>query len=499
MNEMTNRKRHHYLNDNNLILISNREPYSHEKTEKGILAKRNIGGVVSVLDSIMQFIGGVWIAWGSGNADFIQGNEVDIPAENPRYKIKRIKLSEREISKYYRGFANRALWPIFHLFLESAKFEEEEWKYYRKVNQKFALAAVEELTENDLIWVHDYHLSLVPDFIRKEEKKEGSKIAFFWHIPWVNWDAFSDLPWREDIFKGLLGSDLIGFHIDSYVNNFLECAEKIDLPIKSVDKGEGEGEISYEDRTIKVKSFPIGINYRAYKTSEKIKKTAERIKRREKVKIIFGIDRLDYTKGLLNKLLSFERFLHKYPEFVGKVTFLQVVTPSRTKVEEYKEMKRKIEENVGRINGLFQNMNWVPIKYFYRHISHEWLLAYYSAADVALVTPLVDGMNLVAKEYIAANEEKEENVLILSEFAGASEELTEAIIVNPYDIEEVADAIKTALDMSKEEKRERFRALKEQVKRKDSKWWFNNFMDEWCKKYENLKERDYEEVISTSP
>ena len=456
--------------ESSLIIVSNREPYIHEKTKKGIRCRKATGGLISALDSIMRSCNGLWIAWGSTIADFIEGDMIEVPPEDPKYKLKRIKLSENEIDNYYRGFSNRTLWPLFHLFIDKAIFSKKYWRYYQRVNSKFATAVLNE--DEDFIWIHDYHLSLLPKLIKDEN--DNAKIAFFWHIPWVHWDVFNKIPWRNEILEGIFGSDLIGFHTNSYARNFIECAEKIGF---SVDRRKKM--INYGGRHIKVRAFPLGIDYKAFRKLEI--KTYRLRKKMKAEKIIFGIDRLDYTKGILNRLLAFERFLKKYPEYKEKVTLIQVASPSRTKVEEYRKIKKEIDENVGRINAIFQTMEWTPIKYFYRTIPQYRLLQFYKMADIALITPLIDGMNLVVKEYIATNDL---GAVILSEFTGAAEELKEAIIVNPNDVDIMADAMKNALEMSIEEKKKRFAALKGKVMKKDINWWFRSFFHEWRKIYE---------------
>ena len=450
----------------NLIIASNREPYTYKRSKTGIVCEKNIGGLVSSIDATMR--SGLWIAWGSSDADFLGGQKIDLPPEHPRYSLKRIRLTKAEIDNYYHGFSNSTLWPIFHQFIEKAVFDDRYWNSYKRVNLKFAKAVIEEIKEESLIWVHDYHLSLLPKSIRNEYK--DAKIAIFWHIPWVHWDTFNDLPQREEIFEGILGADLVGFHTRSYVQNFIECAKNLGFIVDERKKT-----INTDDRVIKVKSFPIGIDYHAFSEAPRYLTT-----RKKSGKIIFGIDRLDYTKGILNRLFAFERFLEKYPEFTKKVTLIQATSPSRTRVEEYRSMKREIDENVGRINGRYETMDWTPIRYFYRRIPQKTLLRYYMSADVALITPLIDGMNVIVKEYIATNDL---GVAILSEFTGAAEELKEAIIVNPYDVDEVADAIKIALEMPEKEKRERFTALKERIRKKDINWWFKTFFDSWREIY----------------
>jgi trehalose 6-phosphate synthase len=460
-----------------LVTVTNREPYMHEKSSEGVICKKSIGGVVSAIDSLMVSRGGTWIAWGSGKADFEIGDVVEVPCDTPRYRLKRVKLSEKETELYYRGFCNRTLWPVFHLFTERAVFSTRYWKSYVKVNTKFAKATLDEAHDDSFVWVHDYHLSLVPSMIRSEARK----IGFFWHIPWAPWSTFSKIPWRDEIFSGLLGSDLIGFHTMYYARNFLECAEELGYQVKRRQRVIYTG-----DRAVKVGVFPIGVNYQLFnEMKDKVKSLRSKIRVE---KLIFGLDRLDYTKGILERLLAFELFLENNPQWHGRVSLVQVATPSRTKVEEYRLMKREIDECVGRINGAYSTLNWTPVRYFYQTIPFETLVQYYKAADVALVTPIVDGMNLVVKEYIAT---KDAGVVILSEFAGAAEDLTEAIIVNPHDINAVAEAIKNAVEMGEEEKKRRFLALKRKVRRRDINWWIDRFFHEWEKLYSSAPSRQH--------
>ncbi len=463
-----------------LILVSNREPYAHETVKGEIRSKQTIGGLVSALDPILQSCKGVWVAWGSGSADRKVCDErcrVKIPPENPQYTLKRVWLSETERKRYYRGFCNEILWPLFHNFLEKVMFEPKYWKAYKRVNKRFAKAVLEESSGKPVIWVHDYHLALVPAMVCD---KNNAMCAYFCHIPWPSWEVFRTLPWRREILEGVLGSGLIGFHTERYVKNFKDCVEN-----EFGTKFEGDS-IEMEGKRSTVKAFPIGIDYNEFDSTASLRKTqiATKILRKKlgaKI-LILGFDRLDYTKGILNRLGAFERFLEKYPRYRGKVVFVQLATPSRTKINEYRMMKREIDGVVGHINGRFQKPEWVPVRYFYRSSTREQLIAYYRAADIALVTPLVDGMNLVAKEYVASKG-RTDGVLILSEFAGAAERMKGAILVNPFDIEAVADAIKGAIKMPVKEKRERLQLLREKVKAEDVNWWFENYFAEMSNQF----------------
>jgi trehalose 6-phosphate synthase/phosphatase len=465
-----------------LVLVSNREPYIHRKLKNEIVCKKSIGGVISALDPLMQKHKGLWVAWGSGNADFLVTNShkiIKVPPKNPCYELKRIHLTNKEIENYYHGFSNRVLWPLFHLFIEKMQPKEAYWYAYQKVNKKFAQNILNEIEKEDFIWIHDYHLSLVPFFIK--QKEPDAKIACFWHIPWPPWEIFCTLPWRDELLTGLLQSDFIGFHTSSYVSNFLNCAER--KPGVKVDMKKKV--IRYENHTTKIKHFPLGVSFTEYNhtanSSTVLKKAAYLKNLYGDKKLVLGIDRLDYTKGILNRIKAFEVLLDENPKYREKIVLVQIASPSRNKIEEYSSMKKEIDEAVGRINGKYRNETWTPVMYFSKEISLHSLLAYYRISDIGLLTPLRDGMNLIAKEYIATNNEN--TVLILSEFAGASEELTHALIVNPYDLHSIARAIKNAVDMPSDEIQHRFKAMRQKVKNHDSEWWYRNFLKEWERVY----------------
>ncbi len=473
------------LIDTRLILVSNREPYIHRESSGKVSCHQVPSGLVSALDPVMQSVGGVWVAWGSGNADLAVSDKrgrIKVPPENPCYTLRRVRLSRRDVALYYRGFSNRVLYPVCCHFMDKASFEADYWRGYKRVNRKFAESVLDEARPDDMIWVHDYHLSLVPHLIREE--MHNARIGFFWHIPWPPPELFSTIPWCRQILEGLLGNDLIGFQTCSYAKNFMRCVEK-ELEA-SVDKKSKL--VKQFGRKIVVKAFPIGIDCEEIaqpKDPRVIERKVRRISQRFE-HMILSVNRLDYTKGILNGLKAFEMFLKKYPEFWERVVLVQVVSPSRTRVKEYRELKRKIDETVARINGKYQRMNWIPIRYLYRHIPKEKLIAYYQAADITLVPSLADGMNLVAKEYVAAKN-NEEGALILSEFTGAAEEMVEAILINPYNIESVAEAIKETLKMPQEEKRRRLEVLRNKVRGRDIHWWLETFLKEWGSIYVEQK------------
>lgn len=459
-----------------LILVSNREPYVHERTKHGIRCRVPVGGLVTALDPVMQRTQGVWIAWGSGNADAETSDSAGrlaVPEKCPKYTLRRVWLSTKEVTEYYFGFCNRVLWPVSHMFQENAQFKKDYWESYKKVNERFTHVTLEEMRPGDNLWVQDVHFSLLPAAIREEIP--DASIAHFWHIPFPPWETFSTIPWRKEILNGLLGSDLLGFHTQAYVDNFISNIRK-EFPDAVTDGSS----VELNGHVTRVRSFPIGIDYQAYRSqgeSENINKRANRLRNKIPTEhLIIGVDRLDYTKGILNRFLAFERFLESNPRFLGKVSFIQVASPTRSIITEYKEMKKEVEETVGRVNGRFQQPHWTPIIYMHRHVPAEELLMMYKIADVAMVTPVIDGMNLVAKEYVTVNDE---GVLILSEFAGASEEMGAALIVNPYDVEQTARAIERALSMSPEERARHAGKLREIVQEHDVYWWLDTFMEEW--------------------
>ncbi|MEA1925059.1 MAG: trehalose-6-phosphate synthase [Candidatus Altiarchaeota archaeon] len=467
-----------------LIIVSNREPCIHEKKTRNSYDIPT-GGLVSALTPAMNSCQGLWVAWGSGKGDFKvvdEHNRIGVPPENPRYLLKRVQLSREDVEGFYHGFSNSIMWPLCHSFIEKVEFRPEYWSKYREVNQKFAQSVSSEIQdpERDYIWVHDYHLSLVPEYIREKNKK--ARISFFWHVPWPPWEIFGRLPWRRHILNSLLNCDLIGFQTESHLRNFLDSVRRGTKAY--VD--EKNRFIRTEGREVYVGEFPIGIDYEKFncfhRNEDKINASDDLMEEFDGLKIILGVDRLDYTKGILHRLEAFQRFLEKYPEYQGRVVFLQIMNPSRWMVREYQKMKREVEEAVGRINGKFSRVDWTPIKYFYRKFSQEKLMYYYHISDVALITPLIDGMNLVAKEFLATNKDK--GMLVLSEFAGAAGQLNKSILVNPYDREGVADSIKEALEMPGEEKIDRCHQMKKIVEETNINWWLNSFFGSWARVYE---------------
>jgi len=444
-----------------LVVLSNRLPYTVSRTQRGLESRPSPGGLVSALAPVIKRRGGTWIGW-PGLA--LRGQEQMPAPPDLDYRVAPIQLSDNEIQRYYHGFSNGTLWPLFHSMPAQARFDRRDWQAYMKVNRRFADAAIQTATPSDLIWIHDYHLALAPSMIR--EALPNQRIAFFLHIPFPPYDVFRLCPWDRDLLQGLLGCDLIGFHIDGYVQNFLDSAERllgarIDRKALTVQHGE---------RASQVGVFPIGIEYQRFETQ-----ADEASRRKKREHIVLGVDRLDYTKGIPERILAFERLLERHPEHHEEVVFLQLAVPSRSQVEEYRDLKREIDELVGRVNGKFATDRWSPIRYLYRSVPQSQLTALYRDADVALVTPLRDGMNLVAKEYVACQVD-DPGVLILSHMAGAAETMREALKVNPYDTDEAAETLHRALTMTAEERASRMAALRRREARDDVESWVQTFL-----------------------
>ncbi len=447
-----------------LVIISNRGPYLLHITPQHIRREKTIGGLVTSLLPMIEAQGGIWIAWGDPAGRYASG---------PRhlFDLRYIGLTPDQVKGYYQGFANNALWPLCHYFLGRVHYDEEEWQVYEQVNTKFAETTLQEATDEAVLWVHDYHLALVPCHLRRE--RPYARIAFFWHIPFPAAELFSTLPWRERLMESLLACDLIGFHIPEYAENFIETAVEV-----LGARAEGDC-VFYAGRTTRVLARPIGIDSHAVNREARSPRTEERVRRLRQTldgqKLILGVERMDYTKGICERLQAMERLLERQSELHGAVSLIQIVTPSRMGLAAYRRKKREIDEMVGRINGRFSDGFWMPVRYLYRSVSPAELIAYYRAADIALVTPLRDGLNLVAKEYVAARVDGD-GVLILSEFAGVARQLPEALLVNPYNIAGMVTALLQALEMPPEDQRRRMRAMQERVEAQDISWWAKEFL-----------------------
>ena len=443
-----------------MIIVANRAPI--RKTIEGWTP--SIGGLATALLPVLESQSGVWV---SMKEDEEIPTRLPYPVDNPRFVVRRISLTESELQNYYYGMANRVLWPISHYMMQHIELEPEFMDDYRRINDRFADAVVDEYEEGDYIWIQDYHLMTAPSRIR--QALPNATIAHFWHIPWPAMEVFRILPWARELLHGMLGCDLIGFHVEEYVENFLESVR-----VLLGAKVEGNT-IHWNGRQVRAEAHPIGIDVARFeRMSQDVEREAHNL--REEVGaefLVVGIDRLDYTKGILSRLLAFEQFLKDYPEYHERVAFYQVATPSRTEVESYQQLKREVDEAVGRINGAFALGNWVPVHYRYRSYTQQELCIFYRAADVGLITPLRDGMNLVTQEFIAANER---GMLVLSELTGAAYLLPEALQVNPYDHGALTAIIKEAIEMSDDEKAGRLGALKERVADLDVHRWANGFL-----------------------
>lgn len=436
-----------------LIVASNREPYAHRMTDQGLQLEFSVGGVVSALDTVLRVTGGTWVAWGSGSGDregADAGGRLWVPPENPAYTLRRIWLSAAAVENYYHGFCNLVLWPLFHDETDRIVYAPPFWAEYEKTNRVFAEAILEECRADSTIWIHDYHLCLVPRMLRGVSPDRT--IAHFWHIPWPERELFACAPHGEEILAGLLGNDLLGFQIPLYAGNFMACA--------AACLGAG---IDYDAMTVAWE----GRITRIRRLREKY-----RLPRR----VGLAVDRLDYTKGIVQRLRALELFFRDNPDFRGKFSFIQVAVMTRNG-EPYLRHRREVENRIARINAEFGTADWRPIIYFKNKLDQQDLVACYRMADVAVITPLRDGMNLVAKEYVASRGDGD-GVLILGRQAGAAAELTESILVDPTDIEACAAAIHEALTLSSGEKKKRMTQLREQVQGNTVYSWVGDILDE---------------------
>ncbi len=466
---------------NRLVIVSNRLPvvlHRGEGDRWGI--KPGSGGLVTALAPVLRDRGGLWIGWpGVSKEDAPQNLDslLATAVKDAGYSLSPVLLTDREIKGYYYGFANEILWPLFHDLPSRCNFDPSYWRSYLQVNRKFARVIAENSRRNDFIWVHDYHLICVAQELRR--LGISAPVAFFLHIPFPPLDIFLRLPWRFQILQALLQFDLIGFQTIRDRRNFVHCVRKLLKDARIYGKGQvilGE----FGGKKIRIGAFPIGIDFNEFARGAATKEVADRAwythEEYPNQTIVLGIDRLDYTKGIPERLFAFRAMLSAHPEVHEKVCFIQVVVPSREGVPEYQSLKQEIERLVSEVNGRFGRPGWIPVHYFFRSLERTELLAYYRTAEVALVTPLKDGMNLVSKEYCAANLE-ENGVLILSEFAGAAAQLRRgAILVNPHDVEGVAQALYEAITMPKPQRRERMRRLRAVVRKQDIFWWVESFL-----------------------
>ena len=464
-----------------LIVVSNRLPIVVKKShEGGYILSHASGGLVTAMTPVLKRDGGVWIGWAGNyleeNIDPKELLEQEMNDLNYRYRSVDIRLRDYEL--YYKGFSNEILWPLFHNMSDHCNFVTDYYEAFKKVNQKFAQTVMDELIENDFIWIHDYHLINTG----KELRENGVKntIAFFLHIPFPPAETFNRMPNRLDIVNAILSYDLVGFQTQTDKKNFLEVVASLIDDAVIDQKEQGIVKIVTHKGECKVGAFPISIDYDEFcnqAMSEEVTIMTNEIKEGYLgKKIMLGLDRLDYTKGIPQRLRAYRRLLEMNPSLHRKVKLLQVMIPSREDIAKYSDLKSEIEEIVGEINGKFSQLGWIPIQYFYKSLSRVELLSYYRMSDIALVTPLKDGMNLVAKEYCVSNIDKD-GVLILSEFAGAKQQFKDdALLVNPFDEESVVDTIKKALSMETKEKQRRMENMQENVRKFDIYWWVDTFL-----------------------
>ncbi len=457
-----------------IIFVSNRLPVTVKKHESDLQYSKSIGGLATGLKSYHEQGDTIWAGWPGVSSDDL--NEQDMQTIDTelreQYNCLPIFLSEEEIEQYYEGFCNETIWPLFHYFTNIAEYNSETWEAYKRVNQKFFDSIDPIIEPNDTIWIHDYQLMLLPQMIR--EKYPDTQIGFFLHIPFPSFEIYRLLIWREEILRGLLGANLIGFHTYDYVRHFLSSVRRL------LGKEHNLYKINYETYSVQVEAFPMGIDYdffaKSSGTDNLSSEARDFIESTRTVQNIISVDRLDYTKGLPERIKAFKQFLQKYPEYREKVRLNLIVAPSRVGVEAYDELKREIEGLVSAVNGQFGTVSWMPVWFFFRTFSQEDLIAFYRNSDVLLVTPLRDGMNLVAKEYIAARSDYK-GMLVMSETAGAASELGEAVIVNANDYGAIAAGIKTALDMPDHEKIERNKMLHRRISRYNVKFWADEFLE----------------------
>lgn len=466
-----------------LIIVSNRLPIVLSKTASDQWqVKQGSGGLVTALAPVLRNRGGLWIGWPGTAAQTHEKTRIktvfaDV-AKDFGYTFEPVFLSEELADAYYLGFSNQVLWPLFHDLQTRCNFVPEYWEAFQKANKIFAQTIVKNIkTNDDHIWVHDYHLMGVGQALR--EMETAAKIGYFLHTPFPSLDLFLKLPWRFQILESLLCYDLIGFQTQRDRRNFVQCVHAMFTHIKI--KGRGRVlSTEVNGRTVRLGNFPISIDFNEFAQKAGTKSVENRMAQIKTVfkadHLILGVDRLDYSKGIVERLLAFRNALERYPELEKKISLIQIVVPSRQRIVEYDHLKSEIEQLVSEINGKFTRPGWVPIHYLYQSVDRTELTALYRAADIALVTPLKDGMNLVAKEYCASNIDAD-GVLILSEFAGAASQLYKyALLVNPYDIRGIADAIYQACHMGMDEKKTRMKALRKIVKKSDIHWWVDEFL-----------------------
>jgi trehalose-6-phosphate synthase/HAMP domain-containing protein len=465
------------LGERPLVVVSNREPVSHVWRSRRVVALTPASGVVTAMEPVMRACGGVWIAHGSGDADREVVDEsglIKLPVDAPRYALKRLWLSEEEEAGYYYGFSNEGLWPLCHIVHARPTFRPEDWRQYVAVNAKFADAVVEVIaeTDNPAVLIQDYHFALLPRFIK--EKRPDAHVALFWHIPWPNPEAFGICPWQTEILDGMLGADLVGFHTQFHCNNFLET---VDRAVEARIDWE-QFSVARNQHVTLVKPFPISVAPRFVDEPPASSRAALLTELGIDVEFLgVGVERIDYTKGLPERFAAIQRFFVQHPDYRGRLTFVQLAAPSRSRIARYRALEEELEQLAGQINGELGSGSWRPIILLKGHHDHRDVWPFYRWADFCTVTALHDGMNLVAKEFVSVRDD-DDGVLILSRFTGAARELRDALLVNPYDIEEVAEAIRKAVQMPPGERRSRMGRMRQTVREYNIYRWAGRLLAE---------------------
>lgn len=462
------------MSDQKFIVVSNRLPVTIKKQDGKLTFSPSPGGLATAMSSVETDGDMLWVGWpGIPSEELTTADKRIITKKLKDYNCFPVFLTAQQVEEFYEGYSNETLWPLFHYFHSIAQFNESHWEAYQKVNSLFAKAVLKFTSADTTIWVHDYHLLLLPEMLRKAQPQ--SSIGFFLHIPFPSFEIFRLLPHREDILRGLMGADLVGFHIYDYARHFTSSVQR------TLGSKVRNGSIAYGDRIVKADAFPIGIDYDKFKdavASPEVTNEIKHLKDHYKgQKIILSVDRLDYSKGIAHRLEAFELFLKKNPQQHKKVTMVMIAVPSRTEVSAYKDLRDNIEQTISRINGTYATVDWTPVSYQFQNQPFNDLVALYAIADVALVTPIRDGMNLVAKEYIAAKQTTT-GVLILSELTGAIDELQESLVVNPNDTAAIVDAIKQALTMPLRQKKERIAAMQRRISSYDVQRWASDFLEQ---------------------
>ncbi|TFG58422.1 MAG: trehalose-6-phosphate synthase [Candidatus Aminicenantes bacterium] len=469
------------IGDHKFIVVSNREPYIHVYGDDGIQCMTPASGMTVALDPVIQACGGTWIAAGTGEADrdvVDDRDHVAVPPEDPSYTLRRIWLTKKEEERYYYGYANEGLWPLSHIVHVRPAFREKDWKVYREVNARFAEAVLEELEgQPGFVFIQDYHFALLSQMIK--QKRPDVVTAQFWHIPWPNPEAFRVCPQAKEILEGLLGNDILGFHIRYHCLNFMESVDRF---LESRTDHENFSIIRHGRETL-VRDFPISIDFerienRAISPEIERRKTLIRSDRKLRDRLlVVGIDRMEYTKGIVERLDAVDRLLEKYPRFIGRFVFLQHGPLSRIHIRKYRDYNDEITRRVVDINERWKTKDWEPVILQKSHLPFDDVLAHYRAADVVLVSSIHDGMNLVAKEFVAARAD-ERGVLVLSKFTGSARELDRAVLINPMDTEHFADSLQEALEMPEDEQAERMRRMRDVVRENNVYRWAGRIINE---------------------